>query len=89
MKEPHRPAIAVNMIKRLLRGREEHQEITLTVEALAAQICPAALYPLKAVLQAANVPSAVQRPSGTAHRQAVKQLWASAYRFAYVEQAML
>ena len=89
VKEPHEPALAVNVTKRLLRGsREEHLEMTLTVEALAAQICPAALYPLKAVLHTASVPSAVQRPPGIACCQALAHFEASAYKSACTERTM-
>ena len=89
VKEPHGPALTVNMTKRLLRGsREEHLEMIFTVEALAAQICPAALYPLKAVLHTASVPSAVQRPPGIACRQALAHFEASAYKSACTERTM-
>lgn len=84
MKEHCGPALAMSITKRLLRGsREELQDITFTIEALATQICPAALHPLKAILRAASVPSAVQQIPGTA-----AHFGASAYKLAYVEQAL-
>ena len=62
--------------------------MTLTVEALAAQICPAALYLLKAVLRTASVPSAVQQLPGIACRQALAHFEASAYKCACTERTM-
>lgn len=52
------------MSKKLLRGREEQQDISLTVEAIAAQACPAAVRELQALLTATSTPSAGPRLHG-------------------------